>query len=151
EAMLAGYYDYKTTAANLLALAPEARRILEVGVGTAIVAAELKQLLPTAEFVGIDHTEAMVEKARVRLGGSGQLRWDDIAHADLGETFDLIFSHGGVWVFLTDYLLTHIYDRRRNQLALKTVSRHLRRDGKLLINIQPMHTAADTTLKNGAH
>lgn len=150
EAMLAGYYDYGASARDILQCMGEgAHTVLEAGVGTAIVAAEIKALNPDIHFIGVDHTEEMLAQAQTRLSGWGQLLCTDLTTMKLDQQVDAIFSHGGVWVFLTDYLLTHIFDPETDRRALRNVVGHLRLGGRMIINVQPMHTPGETQLADG--
>src|SRR5262245_41480791 len=55
-------------AAAVRALAPTARTIVELGIGTGALAARCLDAAPRARIVGIDADAGMLEAARTRLG-----------------------------------------------------------------------------------
>ena len=76
------------------------KSVLELGVGTGLLAEKLIQKLPDLEFVGMDFTPSMLEQARERLGESVNLVEQNVLFMELEKTFDTIFSNGGVWYFI---------------------------------------------------
>jgi tRNA (cmo5U34)-methyltransferase len=60
----------ETVARCLLAMTPRCERVVELGIGTAAVAARCLEIIPTLELVGIEQDMAMVEIARHRLSGA---------------------------------------------------------------------------------
>lgn len=103
---LAQAYDehwspYPTRAAEQLlrlhrALAPDAehrpseRRLLDIGCGTGIVAAQFQQA--GYEVTGLDVSEAMLRRARTRLGDAAVLVRGDAADFTVAEPFPLAVS-----------------------------------------------------------
>lgn len=70
--------------------APDARRILDVGCGTGIVADHFLQA--GYEVTGIDRSPAMLARARARLGDAPELREADAADFAVDEQFHVAVS-----------------------------------------------------------
>ena len=112
------------------------KKILELGVGTGLLAEKLKALAPEAEFTGVDITTPMLEIARKRLGEWGKLVEADVCDMNLQETFDIAVSSGGVWVInqrgdRTD-IGSHIKGVEQDIQGLANVAQHLGQNGLLL-------------------
>ncbi|MDJ0674521.1 MAG: class I SAM-dependent methyltransferase [Calothrix sp. MO_167.B42] len=139
--MTQGYYDYQAMADAVYSLMKDDRRkVIELGVGTGLLAEKLLLLAPESEFTGVDITSSMLEIARKRLGEWGKLVEADVIEMNLGETFDIAVSSGGVWVInqrdnRTD-LGTHDSDIERDIKGLTNVAKHLRQGGLLLLGVQ---------------
>lgn len=128
--MTQGYYDYQAMADAVYSLMKGRQKVLELGVGTGLLAQKIKLLAPESEFTGVDITSSMLEIARKRLGAWGKLIEADVIDMDLQETFDIAVSSGGVWVInqrenRTD-LGTHDSDIEQDIKGLTNVSQHLR-------------------------
>ncbi|CAK8711849.1 hypothetical protein GCAAIG_01150 [Candidatus Electronema halotolerans] len=152
EAMMAGYYDYKSTAESLADLIKDGAKVLEIGVGTGLFLDHLCKLRPNCTYYGVDHTDAMINKALENVNTNKyqiHLLKRDVIKMEFERKFDVIFSHGGVWVFLEEVLLSHIFDDDKNRQGLKNIRHHLKNDGKFVINIQPNHSNSDTPMDNG--
>jgi trans-aconitate 2-methyltransferase len=65
---------------------------VDAGCGSARVTAELAKRLPRGTLLAVDGSEAMVAKARERLGDRAGYLVADLAELELGEPVDLIFS-----------------------------------------------------------
>lgn len=149
EAVTAGYYDYLEAAKSLNKnIKNNTKKILEIGVGTGLFIQQLIKLRPDCEFYGIDHTREMIEQAKNRLGDRATLEEKDISQMQLETKFEIAFSHGGVWVFLEDILLTHIQDDDINLKGLCNLFNHIKEGGLFIVNIQPMHSNSETLLDN---
>ncbi|MGD1809160.1 class I SAM-dependent DNA methyltransferase [Dapis sp. BLCC M126] len=139
--MTQGYYDYEGMANAVYPLIKDDRKkILELGVGTGLLAEKLKALAPEAEFTGVDITTPMLEIARKRLGEWGKLVAADVCDMNLQETFDIAVSSGGVWVInqrgdRTD-IGSHIKGLEQDIKGLANVAQHLGQNGLLLLSIQ---------------
>ncbi len=68
------------------------RRILEVGCGTGRNLAALRVAFPEARLVGIDLSDAMLERARRRLRGTVQLIHGALGPIDAGAPFDIVIA-----------------------------------------------------------
>lgn len=66
--------------------------VLDAGVGSGRVAAELLKRLPDGRLIAVDGSEAMIEKAKQRLGDAVTYLAADLAELELAEPVDLIFS-----------------------------------------------------------
>jgi trans-aconitate 2-methyltransferase len=66
--------------------------VLDAGVGSGRVAAELMKRLPHGRLVAVDGSAAMIEKARERLGDEVTYMVADLAELEVAESVDLIFS-----------------------------------------------------------
>jgi SAM-dependent methyltransferase len=151
--MTSGYYNYDTLAASLETYIGDGDRVLEIGVGTGLVVEQLNARRPNCYLTGVDHTEAMLHIAKERVGESCQLVQADVTTMDLGQTFDVILSCGGVW-FLIDadtelQLCSHIPDEDEDQAAFGNVLTHLRPGGLLLLNVQGVHKDYEKKLPGG--
>jgi SAM-dependent methyltransferase len=143
--MKAGYYNHRDIALILQKILKNRKKILELGVGTGLLA---KELIKSGYAVsGIDFTKSMIERAEKRLTGRVKLFLQDVSLLDTKEKYDAAISEGGPWLFLRRgrslNLQSHIKDFEKNISALKRVSDHLNKNGLLALNIQPMHQNID--------
>ena len=65
---------------------------LDAGCGSGRVSAELLKRLPDGRLLAVDGSEAMVAKARERLGDRAEYLVGDLAELRVGEPVDLVFS-----------------------------------------------------------
>ncbi len=78
---------------------PGGAGILDVGCGTGIVTESLLALVPDGRVVAVDASEAMVSKARERLGARAQVLCQDALELDIGEPVDALVSTAALhWV-----------------------------------------------------
>jgi trans-aconitate 2-methyltransferase len=66
--------------------------VLDAGCGSGRVAAELLKRLPDGRLIAVDGSEAMIEKAKERLGGGVTYLVADLAELEIAEPVDLVFS-----------------------------------------------------------
>lgn len=88
--------------------------VVDAGCGSGRVTAELAERLPRGRVVAVDGSEAMVEKAKERLGDRADYLVSDLVELKLPEPVDLVFSTATLhWI--------HDHDRLFRQLraALK--------------------------------
>ena len=141
--VMSGYYDYHKMAREAHSIVTNDRQILELGVGTGLLAQKYIELDPTCEFTGIDFTPSMLEIAKKRLGNQVKLLEADVVTMDLNATFDVAISNGGVWIVFDLgnqwELGTHIPGIEANLQGLKNVACHLRKGGLFLLNLQKPH------------
>lgn len=139
--MLGGYYDYAAQSAELAELLPPNAHVLEIGVGTGLLAEAL--LDRGFRVTGVDHTEEMLERARERLGNRATLVQADVITFDLGERFDAVISNGGVWYGVFDgkdySYCGHIPDRVTVADSLRRVLAHLESNGQIILSVQDVH------------
>lgn len=141
--MTSGYYNYDAIAASLERYIGAGDDVLEVGVGTGLVMEQLNARCPACHLTGVDHTEAMLTIAQERVGKSCKLVQADVRTMDLEQTFDAIFSCGGVWYQIDAgtelQLCSHIPDEDEDQDAFGNVLAHLRPGGLFLLSVQGIH------------
>ncbi|HKO39516.1 MAG TPA: methyltransferase domain-containing protein [Solirubrobacterales bacterium] len=65
---------------------------VDAGCGSGRVTAELAERLPGGRIVAVDGSEAMVEKAKERLGDRADYLVSDLVELELPEPCDLVFS-----------------------------------------------------------
>ncbi|MBP0028017.1 class I SAM-dependent methyltransferase [Roseofilum sp. Guam] len=138
--MNSGYYDYTSLAEEAYSVLGRGCQILELGVGTGLLAEEYIALDETCQFTGIDITTSMLKLAQNRLGDRVDLREANALTMELNRTFDAMLSNGGVWVFL-DWgdrleLASHLSDYEQNLQGLHNIVHHLREGGLILLNRQ---------------
>ncbi|MGH3769207.1 MAG: class I SAM-dependent methyltransferase [Pseudonocardiaceae bacterium] len=148
--MTGGYYNYDTIGASLERHIGAHDHVLEVGVGTGLVAEQLRHRRPSCHLTGVDHTQAMLDIAHDRVGEWCTLVQADVTTLALGQSFDVIFSCGGVW-FLIDagteqQLCSHIPNEAEDAAAFGKVLGHLKPGGLLLLSIQGVHQDYEKTL-----
>ena len=154
--VLGQYYDYEAVAEHLAAVT-DARKVLEVGVGTGLVVQYLLKYRSDYDVVtGVDITSDMLAVARERLQFFPEvdLQEQNVVHLDLsGRAYDLAFSYGGIWYFVPDgdsyAMVSHIRDDQGNARGLERVAAHLERGGLLLLGIQNPHSGYSRSLGDG--
>jgi trans-aconitate 2-methyltransferase len=67
-------------------------RVLDAGCGSGRVTAELLMQIPDGELVAVDGSEAMIAKARERLGEKATYLVADLVELEVAPPVDLIFS-----------------------------------------------------------
>ena len=151
--MGAGYYDHESLARVVQATIGERRRVLELGVGTGLLARELLELDSSYHFTGVDFSPSMLEIAKERLPSRASLIECDVAEMNLGRTFDVALSSGGTWVIIQSdkelLLGTHLLNREKDFKGLQNVADHLDAGGLLLLSVQKPHEDRDIDLVDG--
>jgi len=83
---------------------------IDAGCGSGRVTQELLKRLPGGSMLAVDASEAMVEKARERLGERATYMVADLAELKVDEPVDLIFSTATFhWILDHDALFAHLY------------------------------------------
>lgn len=155
EPSIANYYDllfqyiytdyHDEVVRSLFPIIRDSNNILEIGIGTGLVAERVLKLKPNCNFTGIDISQQMLNVAKKRLGNKIKLVESDVLNMQLEESFDLAYSNSGVWFFLdtntdNEYLLcSHINSIENNVIALRRVAEHLKMNGLLVLSAQGMH------------
>ncbi|MGB3642428.1 MAG: class I SAM-dependent methyltransferase [Rivularia sp. (in: cyanobacteria)] len=151
--MTSGYYNYEVIAKAIAALIPTNKSIIEIGVGTGLVLEKLLEIDPQYNLTGFDHTEAMLEIAKKRLGDRAKLFKADIVSLPITEKFDVAISNGGLCAFVNSDgecdFYTHLIDDESNVRALQNIANCLESGGLFLINIQSTHDNYDKPLPGG--
>lgn len=106
--------------------------VLELGVGTARVAASLAKA--GIEVVGVDPEPAMLDRARGRIARLPvsvrervELRVGDLRHLRLRRRFSLVIAPFHVW--------NHLYTRTDIERGFRTVHHHLCRGGRFAFDV----------------
>lgn len=138
-----GYYDYHNMAKAAYSMMGDSCQILELGIGTGLLAEQYLEIDSNCQFTGIDFAPSMLEIARQRLGDRVRLVETDAVTMDLNATFDAAISNGGVWGILDlgDQweFGGHISGIEANRQGLNTLNRHLKAGGLLLLHLQKPH------------
>lgn len=109
---------------RLLARVPEVPVLMEIGVGTGTLLVELARR--AERVIGVDHSPAMLEEARRRLGQGGVQG----AELRLGEMTHLPLADGGAGCVVANMVLHHA---ARPETVLSEIARVLAPRGTLLV------------------
>ncbi|MBW7886363.1 MAG: class I SAM-dependent methyltransferase [Caldilineaceae bacterium] len=126
------YRDYNEDVEAIYALASESGGpLLELGCGTG------RLLLPLAEagfhMTGIDISPGLLAIARQKLAAAGVTNRVDLVQTDL-RSYELAQTQFG-FAFCTSNTLMHLTTGEEQLAVLQNVWRHLRADGRLLIDL----------------
>jgi len=145
-----GYYDYEIMAKAAHSILGDGCQILELGVGTGLLAEKYLEIDGSCKFTGMDFAPSMLEIAHERLGESVELIEADAVTMDLNATFDAAISNGGVWGILDLgdkwEFGGHIPGIEANRQGLSTLARHLQGGGLLLLHLQKPHKNYEKSL-----
>lgn len=84
--------------------------VLDAGCGSGRVSAELAKRLPRGRLIAVDGSEAMIAKARKRLGDDVIYLVADLSELELDEPVDLIFSTATFhWIVDHDRLFQRLH------------------------------------------
>lgn len=84
--------------------------VLDAGCGSGKVTAELAKRLPRGRIVAVDGSEAMVAKARQRLGEAVAYSVQDLSELEVEEPVDLVFSTATFhWILDHDRLFRRLH------------------------------------------
>ncbi len=148
-----GYYDYQIMAEEANSIIGNSQNILELGVGTGLLAQKYLEIDPSCEFTGVDFTASMLEIAESRVGDKVKLIEADAVTMNLNEKFDVAISNGGVWGILDlgDFweFGGHVPGIAANRQGLENLSQHLQEGALLLLHLQKPHKTYDKLLKGG--
>lgn len=100
-------------------------RVIDLGCGTGEITEMLQARLPDSLILGIDNSEAMLERARPRASERLRFQQEDIARCEHFEEYDLVFSHAALqWVPDNEGLLAKILGQMRPgaQIAVQVPS-----------------------------
>ncbi len=150
-----GYYDYQLMAKDANLTIGDGCKILELGVGTGLLAEKYLEVDPSCEFTGVDFTASLLEIAQKRLGEKVKLIEADAVTMNLNQKFDVAISNGGVWgvLDLGDQdqweFGGHVSGVAKNLQGLKNLATHLKKDGLMLLHLQKPHNDYDKPLAGG--
>jgi len=138
--MQAGYHDHVQSAKSLNLLLPKKASVLELGIGTGLLAEKL--IKKGHRVVGVDFSGTMLEIARERLGPDVKLYKQDVVNLEVPGPYDAAISNEGVWAIMDDgvepFLISHIVTKKQNAQALKSLSSKLNYWSPLLIGIKEL-------------
>jgi trans-aconitate 2-methyltransferase len=84
--------------------------VLDAGCGSGRVTEQLVGRLPGGRVIAVDASEAMLEKARERLGSRADVREADLAELELDEQVDAVFSNAVFhWILDHDRLFARLH------------------------------------------
>jgi trans-aconitate 2-methyltransferase len=84
---------------------------IDAGCGSGKVTEKLLDRLPDGALLAVDGSEAMIAKAKERLGDRADYLVADLAELEVGESVDLIFSTATFhWIADHDRLFAHLHD-----------------------------------------
>lgn len=149
--MTSGYYDYDRYGDALAAIVGPRRTVLELGVGTGLVAEGLLRRRPDLALTGIDNTRSMLEQAEARLSGRMRFSLQDVTKVELADKYQVAYSVGGCWYFIDEtlQLCSHIPDRKVSLKGLRRVVAHLEPGGLLVFALQGVHRDYSRPLRDG--
>jgi trans-aconitate methyltransferase len=97
-------------------------RVLDLGCGDGTLTAQIAELLPEGEVVGVDASQGMIDVAATKEQPNLRFLRLDINHLDYENKFDVVFSNATLhWI-------------KDHQRLLKNVHRALRADGHIRFN-----------------
>lgn len=151
--MASGYYNYEKMAKAIAPFISTNQNIIEIGVGTGLLLEKMLEIDPEYHLTGMDHTKAMLDIAKKRLGDRAKLFEADIISMAIPEKFDVAISNGGLCAFVDmgsecDFY-THLTDDESNLRALQNIANCLNKGGLFMINIQSVHQNYDKALPGG--
>jgi trans-aconitate 2-methyltransferase len=83
--------------------------VVDAGCGSGRVTEQLAKRLPEGRLVAVDGSEAMIAKARERLGDGATYLVSDLSELELPNPVDLVFSTATFhWIVDHDRLFTHL-------------------------------------------
>ncbi|MEB3341535.1 class I SAM-dependent methyltransferase [Okeania sp.] len=148
-----GYYNYQDIAKETHSVIGNGRQIIELGVGTGLLAQEYINIDPTCEFTGVDFTSSLLEIAEKRLENRVKLIEADAVTMDLNTKFDVAISNGGVWGILDLgdkwEFGGHVAGIEANSQGLRNVAYHLKEGGLLLLHLQKPHPNYEKSIGEG--
>ncbi|MBC6421862.1 MAG: class I SAM-dependent methyltransferase [Hormoscilla sp. SP5CHS1] len=119
--MTSGYYKYDQIALAIAEIVSTNQNIIEIGAGTGLLLEQLLEIDPQYNLTGMDHTPAMLEIAKKRLGDRVKLFEADIVSMSITERFDVAISQGGLCAFVDNGsdcdLYTHLTNDESNGAA----------------------------------
>lgn len=142
--MTNGYYNYDEISKDLSVIVGDRRELMELGVGTGLVAELLLKENENYAITGIDNTESMITQAQERLGNKINYELQDVTKLSIKKKFEAAFSVGGCWYFIDNgnelELISHIDNLDTCKESLRRVVEHLEPGGILALALQDAHS-----------
>ena len=89
-----------------------AASVIDLGCGTGLLTAALHRELSATETLGVDSSEAMLERARTLEGEGLTFERGDISHLKVTAPFDVVFSNAALqWVGDHERLVPRLFDQ----------------------------------------
>ncbi|MDL4843085.1 class I SAM-dependent methyltransferase [Aquibacillus rhizosphaerae] len=117
---------------------PTPTRIMDLGCGNGILAEVLLQTYPESTAILVDHSEPMVEAARLHMEPYKQRC--EIFHGDLYQSIKQFANPNSVDCIISGYAIHHLSHQRKKELYKEIYD--LLAPGGLFINVE--HTASAT-------
>ncbi len=159
--ILAKYYDdfvkqnrdYHKIAVELSKIIGDAKSLLDVGIGTGLVVEHLLQIQPSYQIIGVDTSRPLLDQAEQRLGQKVDLYHQSISELDIDKKFDVIYSRGGAWTFVSNqsdrFLASHLFNTDEIKRSFDCVANHLKEGGVLIISASNAYGDNLVKLDNG--
>jgi SAM-dependent methyltransferase len=140
-----GYYDYDKDVSIMKSILGDRKRILELGVGTGNIMIKLAKAGLMVD--GIEPSGTMIKFAREKIKKLGLdigLYQQDVAVLNLSKTYQGVFSHGGVPVYIRTKkgieFESYLNTLEENEQMLKRIYDILEKNGLFLVSIHAEHT-----------
>lgn len=153
--LTSGYYDFDTLGKNLHDLLENKKKILDIGIGTGLLAEKMLQL-GDYEITGVDFSSAMLKIAEERLSDSDvKLICEDILTFQTNDKFDAIISSGGAIYMVAEKdeyrLYSHIVEKNKNKQLIEKLYGCLAENGFFALAIQGPHKNYRQKIKEGIY
>ena len=103
-------YDWGIEVLDRLELAGD-ETVMDAGCGSGRVTEKLLERLPRGRVIAVDASQAMIEKAREKLGDRVDYLVADLAELELSEPVDVVFSTATFhWISDHDRLFARLHD-----------------------------------------
>ena len=97
-------------------------QVLDLGCGDGLLTAQIAELVPRGEVLGVDASQGMIDAAVARVGDNLRFLKLDINDLDFADRFDVVFSNAALhWI-------------KNHTRLLEKVSRALRANGRVRFN-----------------
>ena len=134
-------FDYRSPAKAISSIMGKRERILELGIGTGLLAEKLVE--KGFNVTGVDCSREMLLHAKERLANRVGLFEQDVLELNIPEKYEAAVSYGGMWYCtrkgMRVFLESHLLEQEDNLEGLTQVASHLVPKGLLLIGIRWPH------------
>ncbi|MEM9213358.1 MAG: methyltransferase domain-containing protein [Cyanobacteria bacterium P01_F01_bin.150] len=145
--MKSGYYNHTQAAHSLNNIIKTRKKVLEIGLGTGLLAEKLLDINPNYDLTGLEYSPAMLERSKARLANRARVLEGNVLSLDLEESFDIVYSHAGPLGFdLIDndyHMYSFITNLEGTIKLLRNLADYLVNRGLLVLSIQSEETDAD--------
>ncbi|MFY9806452.1 MAG: class I SAM-dependent methyltransferase [Pseudonocardiaceae bacterium] len=131
--------SYRSLLAAAVSLVPSnARRVLDLGVGTGVLSGLCRKAFPDVQVTGLDPADNMLEKARARFADDPKVSLAEGSAADLSQ-----FTEDGFDAVISNFALHHLTQAEKRVCA-REVWRSLRPGGRFVIADQFCRVMGET-------